>query len=232
MGTVNSWNNTINDSIGAITLNSGTDTISISTDAATTTVNIATGGDVKTAAFGSTNTTSGTTINSGSNGITLTGVAAYNVGSVADVVSIATGTGRIGRTTITQGSNAIVTAGANTITIAATGHFAWALTTVDAGIVVNNGYIANKAGLLTMTLPATAAIGDMIGITGVNTAVGWRIAQNANQQIFFGTSSTTLGVGGYIEATAIRDSAQLVCVVAGASTVWNVISAQGNITIA
>ncbi|MDD1475046.1 hypothetical protein MEO41_27805, partial [Dolichospermum sp. ST_sed4] len=66
--------------------------------------------------------------------------------------------------------------------------------------------------------PATAAIGDILEITGINTAVGWRIAQNANQRIHLGSTSSTIGVGGYIESTAIRDSVKLVCVVAGAST--------------
>lgn len=134
---------------------------------------------------------------------------------------------------LTAGANITITPGAGTISIAAAigAFFTWTATTVNAGMVVANGYVANKAGLLTMTLPATAAIGDMLAITGINTAVGWRIAQNANQQIFFGDQSTTVGVGGYIEATAIRDSVELVCVVAGASTVWNVISSIGNITV-
>lgn len=111
------------------------------------------------------------------------------------------------------------------------GGLTWAVTTVDASLVASNGYIANKAGLLTMTLPATSAVGDVIRITGINTAVGWRIAQNATQQIFFGTSSTTVGVGGYLEATAIRDSVEMVCVVAGTASVFNVLSSVGNITI-
>lgn len=162
----------------------------------------------------------------------IAGIDTVNVGSTATVVTEASD--QLGTAVITAGTGISITPGANTITIAATGAggFTWAVTTIDAGIVVNNGYIADKAGLLTMTLPATGAIGDMIRITGINTAVGWRIAQNANQQIFFGASSTTLGGAGYIEATAIRDSAELVCVVAGASTVWNVISAVGNLTIA
>jgi hypothetical protein len=109
--------------------------------------------------------------------------------------------------------------------------FVWTVTTIDANAVASNGYIANKAGLLTMTLPATSAIGDIIKITGINTAVGWRIAQNANQQIFFGSSSTTVGVAGSITSTAIRDSLEIVCVVAGASSNWNVINAVGNLTV-
>ncbi len=113
----------------------------------------------------------------------------------------------------------------------ASSSFTWTVTTANASIVAANGYIANKAGLLTMTLPASGSIGDLFEITGINTAVGWRVAQNASQQIFFGTSSTTVGTGGYLEATNIRDSIRCVCVVSGSSTVWNVISSIGNITV-
>lgn len=116
-------------------------------------------------------------------------------------------------------------------TSAITGSFFWSVVNADATIVVNRGYIANKAGLLTMTLPATAAIGDTIRLTGINTAVGIRVAQNANQRIHFSLLSTTAGVGGYIESTQIRDSVELVCVVAGASTEYNVISSEGNWTV-
>jgi hypothetical protein len=134
---------------------------------------------------------------------------------------------------ITAGAGISVAIAAGTITIsAAGGGTSWAVTTVDAALVVNNGYIANKAGLLTMTLPATAAIGDTIRITGMNTAIGWRIAQNALQRIRFGLQSTTVGIGGYVEATQIRDTAELVCVVAGGSTEYNIISSIGNLTVA
>jgi len=122
-------------------------------------------------------------------------------------------------------------AGAVTWQAAGAGGLTWSVVTADTDFAVNTGTIANKAGLLTMTLPATAAIGDIIEITGINTAVGWRVAQNANQTCHFGTSSTTTGVGGYLEATAIRDSVKLVCVVAGASTEYNVLSSVGNITV-
>jgi len=111
------------------------------------------------------------------------------------------------------------------------GGLTWAVTTVNATLVVANGYIANKAGLLTMTLPSTAAIGDIIELTNINTAVGWRIAQNALQAIRFGSSLTTIGVGGYLEATALGDSVRMVCTVSGTSTRWLILSSLGNITI-
>lgn len=108
----------------------------------------------------------------------------------------------------------------------------WTVITADQSAVAANGYICNKSGLLTLTLPASGTAGDIIRVTGINTALGWRIAQNAGQQIFFGTSSTTVGVAGSLSSLNIRDSVELVCVVAGASAVWNVISSIGNITIA
>jgi hypothetical protein len=69
MATNNDWNNAIAAAKSAITLNAGTNTVGISTDASATTVNIATGGAVKTATFGSTNSTSSTIIKSGSGNI-------------------------------------------------------------------------------------------------------------------------------------------------------------------
>ena len=107
----------------------------------------------------------------------------------------------------------------------------WALTTVNASIVSGNGYIANKGSLLTMTLPASGAISDSFEVTNINQAVGIRIAQNANQQIRFGTSTTTVGVGGYLESTALGDSLRLTVITSGASTVWIVLSAVGNWTV-
>lgn len=111
------------------------------------------------------------------------------------------------------------------------GGLTWSIKTADLNpMVIDNGYIANKAGLLTFTLPTTCAVGKTLRVTGMNTAVGWRIAQSANQIIHFGTSTTTTGVGGYIEATNIHDSVELVCCVADLEFI--VISSTGNITIA
>lgn len=136
--------------------------------------------------------------------------------------------------TIAGGTGISTSAAGSTVTITATGSgsFTWSVITVNQTAVVNNGYICNKAGTLALALPATGAIGDIIRVTGINTATGWQITQAANQQIFFGTSSTTLGATGTLTSSAIRDSIEMVCVVAGASTVWNVISSIGNPTIA
>lgn len=133
---------------------------------------------------------------------------------------------------LTAGTGISITPGAGSISIASTlSVLTWSVITADQAITVSNGYICNKAGLLTLTLPASPTAGQTFAVTGINTAVGIRIAQNATQQIFFGTSSTTVGVTGYIESLNIRDSAQLVCVVGGSAAVWQVINSMGNWTI-
>jgi hypothetical protein len=95
MSTNNSWNNAISAAKSAITLNAGTNTISVSTDASATTVNIGTGAAAKTVTLGSTNTSSALTLNSGSGGITATGVASVSV-SNKNYVTINTSTGALG----------------------------------------------------------------------------------------------------------------------------------------
>jgi hypothetical protein len=113
----------------------------------------------------------------------------------------------------------------------ASGGITFSVVTIDASFTSNTGVIANKAGLLTMTLPASPTAGDQLIITGINTDLGWKIAQNANQQIFFGNQSTTIGVGGSLASVLRRDSVWLVCGVGGASASWNVINSVGNITV-
>lgn len=111
------------------------------------------------------------------------------------------------------------------------GRLAWTVITANQSAVVNNGYICNKATALELLLPATAIAGDIIRVTGINTALGIKITQNADQQIHLGTGSTTIGVGGFLQSTAIRDSLEMVAVVAGTSTIWNVLSTIGSWSI-
>jgi hypothetical protein len=102
------------------------------------------------------------------------------------------------------------------------------VTTTSASMAVNTGYIANNAGLVTLTLPATAAQGSIIRVTGKG-AGGWRIAQNAGQTIFFGASTTTTGATGHLDSTARRDTIELVCVTANND--FNALSSIGNISV-
>lgn len=132
---------------------------------------------------------------------------------------------------ITAGAGITVTNGANTITIAAAGMgFSWnTVAGTSASMSVQNGYIPNNAGVVTLTLPAVAAVGDSVTVTGKG-AGGWHIAQNAGQTIFFGASTTTTGVTGSLASTNRRDTIELVCVTTNND--WNVITSVGNITVA
>lgn len=159
----------------------------------------------------------------------ITGIDGVNVGSVAKVVTMASD--QLGTATITAGTGISVTPGANTITLAATGApgITWSVITADQTAAVNNGYICNKASALLLALPTTSAVGTIVSVTGMNTALGWKVTQAANQQIFFGSQSTTLGATGFLQSAAIRDSVEMVCVVANLT--WNVLSSIGNVTI-
>lgn len=133
--------------------------------------------------------------------------------------------------TLSAGTGVTITNGAGSITVNTVGGgMTWTVITgASQAMSVNNGYIANRAGTVAFTLPTTSAVGDMISVTGINTALGWSIAYTTNQQIFFGTSTATLTTGS-IASSATRDSVTLVCVTANLT--WNVIHSVGNITVA
>lgn len=132
---------------------------------------------------------------------------------------------------ITAGTGIGVSNGAGSITISANGGgLTWSVVTgTTQAAAVNSGYIANNAGTVTVTLPSTSAIGDIVAVTGINNATGWKIAQNGGNQIFFGTSSTTAGAGGSLQSSAARDAVNLICTSANAN--WQVLSSIGNITV-
>lgn len=105
----------------------------------------------------------------------------------------------------------------------------WTAKTASFTAAANNGYIANAATLVVVTLPTTAAVGTTIRVAGMG-AGGWKIAQNTGQQINFGSMPTTTGTGGSLASGNQYDAAELVCIVA--NTTWVVVSSQGNITVA
>lgn len=100
------------------------------------------------------------------------------------------------------------------------------VTGTTQSMAVNNGYILNNAGLVTATLPTTAAVGDIIEVCGKG-AGGWKIAQNASQLIRYGIQTTTTGVGGSLNSVTQFDTVRLVCTVA--NTTFTVLSTQGNL---
>lgn len=132
---------------------------------------------------------------------------------------------------LTAGTGIKITNAAGSITVAGVGSgLTWTVVTGTAqAAAVNNGYIANNVGQVVVTLPGVSAVGDIVSVTGINNATGWKIAQNAGNQIFFGTSTTTSGTGGSLTSTATRDAVQLICITTNGN--WQVLSSIGNITV-
>lgn len=142
-----------------------------------------------------------------------------------------TATPAAGVLTIAGGTD-ITTSGAGstvTVTYSGTGGISWSeVTGTTQAMAVDTGYIANNAGLVTLTLPDTAAVGDIVAIAGSGAGM-WKLAQNAGETVHFISSDTTTGVGGSLAATVRYDSVELVCITA--NTDWVVRSVVGNLTI-
>lgn len=99
--------------------------------------------------------------------------------------------------------------------------------TTQAAAVANN-YITNNVALVTVTLPASAVVGDVIEIVGKG-AGGWKLAQNSGQTIYFGSAATTTGTGGFLSSSNRRDVVKIVCVTANND--FSVIHSIGNINV-
>jgi len=133
--------------------------------------------------------------------------------------------------TLTGSGGISVNNAAGAITISGSGGgISWTeITTTSQTIVPDNAYVANNAGLVTFTLPAVAAFGTIVYITGKG-AGGWSLAQLAGQNIQIGSVSSTVGVGGSVSSTNQFDALQLVC--STANTTWTATSGpQGILTI-
>jgi hypothetical protein len=102
------------------------------------------------------------------------------------------------------------------------------VTGTSQAAAVNNGYIASNVALVTVTLPATAAVGQKVAITGKGAGL-WSLAQNAGQTVHFGSFDTTPGVGGSITASVRYDCIEVQCTTA--NTDWVVIRSVGALVI-
>lgn len=83
--------------------------------------------------------------------------------------------------------------------------------------VVNNGYVTSNAGATTVTLPATAAIGDRIAVIGAG-AGGWVLTAFAGQTIKLLTATTSSG--GTLTSAGQYENVEVICIVA--NTTWEV----------
>lgn len=121
--------------------------------------------------------------------------------------------------TITAGTGISISNSSGSITISAiTSGMTW--TTVagtSQAASVNNGYVTNNAGAVTVTLPATAAVGDEVAVEGLG-AGGWVLTANTGQTIKIGSSTTTSA--GSLASAASSDNVYVTCIVA--NTTWRV----------
>lgn len=127
----------------------------------------------------------------------------------------------------TMGTTAIVF---TLLSTGSVGSFSWyAITAATQQMTSNNGYISNRGTLVTLTLPTTSSVGDLISIVGQG-AGGWSVAQGAGQQVHIGSVASSVGAGGSIASSNQYDSVDLVCITA--STEWTTRGGvQGAITI-
>lgn len=103
------------------------------------------------------------------------------------------------------------------------------ITGASQAMLPGNAYTANKNSLVTFTLPATAAYGTTMTVTGKGTGY-WKIEQNAGQTIHMGSTSTTTGVTGNITTAQQWASVTMVCI--AADTDWVIISSTGTVVLA
>lgn len=152
----------------------------------------------------------------------------------ASGMTVYDGAGTFFGRTLQAGSNVVITNPdgiAGNPSIAVSGIMSWSeVTGTSQSMATNSGYVANNASLVTLTLPSTAALGDSIRVLGKG-AGGWKIAQNATQQIIVGKLSATSGVGGSVSSYATSDCIELRCITAGTATVWESASGWGNLTV-
>ena len=168
--------------------------------------------------------------------VTVSQHAALIGGSSNGITSLALTNGQlaIGNTgndpsaaTLSAGSGVSITNGAGSITINAVGSgLTWTVETISGTLAVNHGYGVNGVAV-SLALPAAAAVGDMIEVTGMTG--DWTITQGLGQTIHFGASTTTTGGGGSLASSNAGDSVKLVCLIA--NTDFYVVSSIGNITI-
>lgn len=170
---------------------------------------------------------------------TLDQFASTNVSDLAENLSSATdgqlfigkSDGSMSVANLTEGSNISIVNGNGTITISSTGGgggLTWNdVTGTTQTISPDNGYTANNASLVLFTLPSTCVYGKTFSVAYKGTG-GWKIAQNAGQQIICGNRQTTAGTGGYIQSTDSGDVVTLLCTTA--NTTFTILSSTGNIT--
>src|SRR5882757_169904 len=170
-----------------------------------------------------------TTVNSAVLITNSTGIPAFSSTMTNGQLIIGSTGGTPTAATLTAGNALSITNGAASITANVTGGgFGWSeVTGTSQAMTINNAYIANNAGLVTLTIPATLAIGDSFSVVGKG-AGGWLVQANAGQTIYMGNQTSS--VAGSISSSNRRNCVLFSCITA--NTEVEVRNSIGNITIA
>lgn len=135
-------------------------------------------------------------------------------------VLIGSAAGAPAASTITAGTGVSIANGNNSITISNSavsgGGLVWsAIGGTSQSAAAGNGYISDNAAQTTVTLPATAAVGDVVAVQGLG-AGSWVLTAAAGDTIQVGSSATS--AGGTVTSANQWDAIEVVCVVA--NTTW------------
>ena len=134
--------------------------------------------------------------------------------------------------TLSAAPGITITNGAGSITIGASSpvNFSWNTITSATNpntIAVFNGYITAGVAQTNLVLPVAANVGDVFMVTGYSSL--FQIQQNANQKIYFGSQTTSTGVGGSLTSTVATDHVFVLCVIANLE--FKIIDSIGNFTV-
>jgi len=148
--------------------------------------------------------------------------------ATGSILTIADGKTLTADNTMTMTGNDSITVdftvGGTVLYTGSPGGFTWVnVAGTTQAAAVNTGYICYNAGQTTVTLPATAAEGSIVGVASAN-AGGFIFAANGGQTIKF-LSQTTSSGGSWTSAEQY-DIMIALCIVA--NTTWMIIQAPGS----
>ena len=110
------------------------------------------------------------------------------VSSWTDGTGKVTTTVNVGIGTATPGSALEVAGAVKATSFSGGGLVGWQpVTGASQQAVVNQGYLATNGTTVTVTLPASPSVGDIVRVSGAG-AGGWQIAQNAGQAVLLETA--------------------------------------------
>ncbi len=179
-----------------------------------------------------TSTITGTlTVTNGGTGVTTmtTAYAPICAGTTA------TGAVQVASTGLSTAGFVLTSNGASSVPsfqAASGGGYTYSTITADQTAAVNNLYYTNKASRCVVTLPASATIGQRIGLQGdPTTANGWKLAQPATTIVYWAGQHSTAGTGGYWQSNTGQDRVEVEFQKNdGTNNIWYIFVGQGQIT--